>query len=204
MSGGITLAVSMEMIKELRAKTNAGMMDCKRALEATNGDMEKAIDYLRQKGLATAMKRAGKEAKEGLVQAYVHGGGRIGVLVEINCETDFAARSDAFQEFAKNIAMQIAATNPLGVEKEDIPQEIVERERAIYEAQARETGKPENVIQKIVEGKMRKFFEEAALMEQPFIRDPDKTIRDYLNELVAQIGEKVVIRRFTRYQLGEE
>ncbi|WP_425443302.1 translation elongation factor Ts [Thermodesulforhabdus norvegica] len=194
----------MEMIKELRAKTNAGMMDCKRALEATNGDMEKAIDYLRQKGLATAMKRAGKEAKEGLVQAYVHGGGRIGVLVEINCETDFAARSDAFQEFAKNIAMQIAATNPLGVEKEDIPQEIVERERAIYEAQARETGKPENVIQKIVEGKMRKFFEEAALMEQPFIRDPDKTIRDYLNELVAQIGEKVVIRRFTRYQLGEE
>ncbi|SFM41160.1 translation elongation factor Ts (EF-Ts) [Thermodesulforhabdus norvegica] len=198
------MAVSMEMIKELRAKTNAGMMDCKRALEATNGDMEKAIDYLRQKGLATAMKRAGKEAKEGLVQAYVHGGGRIGVLVEINCETDFAARSDAFQEFAKNIAMQIAATNPLGVEKEDIPQEIVERERAIYEAQARETGKPENVIQKIVEGKMRKFFEEAALMEQPFIRDPDKTIRDYLNELVAQIGEKVVIRRFTRYQLGEE
>lgn len=194
----------MEMIKELRAKTNAGMMDCKRALEATNGDMEKAIDYLRQKGLAKSMKRAGKVAKEGVVQAYVHGGGRIGVLVEINCETDFAARSDAFQEFAKNIAMQIAATNPLGVEKEDIPAEIIERERAIYEAQARESGKPEGVIQKIVEGKLKKFYEEAALMEQPFIRDPDKTIRDYLNELVAQIGEKVVIRRFVRYQLGEE
>lgn len=198
------MTVSTELIKELRVKTNAGMMDCKRALEATNGDMEKAIDLLRQKGLATTMKRAGKIAKEGVVQAYIHGGGRIGVLVEINCETDFAARSEAFQDFAKNIAMQIAATSPLGVEKEDIPQEVVERERSVYEAQARESGKPENVVQKIVEGKVRKFYEEATLMEQPFIRDPDKTVRDYLNELVAQIGEKVVIRRFTRYQLGEE
>jgi len=198
------LAVSLELVKELRAKTNAGMMDCKRALEETNGDIEKAIDILRQKGLATALKRAGKEAKEGVVQAYIHGGGRIGVLVEINCETDFAARSDAFQEFAKNIAMQIAATNPLGIEKEDIPQEIVEREKAIYEAQARESGKPEHIIDKIVEGKLKKFYSEAALMEQAFIRDTDKTVRDYLNELVAQIGEKVIIRRFTRYQLGEE
>ncbi|MBW1974213.1 MAG: translation elongation factor Ts [Deltaproteobacteria bacterium] len=200
----MTLAVSLELVKELRAKTNAGMMDCKRALEETNGDIEKAIDILRQKGLATALKRAGKEAKEGVVQAYIHGGGRIGVLVEINCETDFAARSDAFQEFAKNIAMQIAATNPLGIEKEDIPQEIVEREKAIYEAQARESGKPEHIIDKIVEGKLKKFYSEAALMEQAFIRDTDKTVRDYLNELVAQIGEKVIIRRFTRYQLGEE
>lgn len=198
------MAVSLELVKELRAKTNAGMMDCKRALEETNGDIEKAIDILRQKGLATALKRAGKEAKEGVVQAYIHGGGRIGVLVEINCETDFAARSDAFQEFAKNIAMQIAATNPLGIEKEDIPQEIVEREKAIYEAQARESGKPEHIIDKIVEGKLKKFYSEAALMEQAFIRDTDKTVRDYLNELVAQIGEKVIIRRFTRYQLGEE
>jgi elongation factor Ts len=180
------------------------MMDCKKALEETGGDMEKAIDLLRKKGLATSMKRAGKVAKEGLVQAYVHGGGRIGVLVEINCETDFAARSDAFQEFAKNIAMQIAATNPLGITPEDIPQEVIERERAIYESQAKESGKPPQVIEKIVEGKMRKFFEESALLEQDFIRDPDKKVKDYLNELVAQIGEKVVIRRFVRFQLGED
>ncbi len=198
------MGVSLELVKELRAKTNAGMMDCKRALEETNGDMEKAIDILRQKGLATAMKRAGKEAKEGIVQSYIHAGGRIGVLVEINCETDFAAKSETFREFAKNIAMQIAATSPLGIEKEDIPQEVIERERAIYEAQARESGKPDHIIEKIVEGKLKKFYQEAALMEQPFIRDTDKTIRDYLNELVAQIGEKVVIRRFTRYQLGED
>ncbi len=198
------MGVSLELVKELRAKTNAGMMDCKRALEETNGDMEKAIDILRQKGLATAMKRAGRVAKEGIVQSYIHAGGRIGVLVEINCETDFAAKSETFQEFAKNIAMQIAATSPLGVEKEDIPQEIIDRERAIYEAQAKESGKPDHIIEKIVEGKLKKFYQEAALMEQPFIRDTDKTIRDYLNELVAQIGEKVVIRRFTRYQLGED
>ncbi len=198
------MGVSLELVKELRAKTNAGMMDCKRALEETNGDMEKAIDILRQKGLATAMKRAGKAAKEGLVCSYIHAGGRIGVLVEVNCETDFAAKSEPFQEFAKNIAMQIAATSPLGVEKEDIPEEVIERERAIYEAQAKESGKPDHIIQKIVEGKLKKFYQEAALMEQPFIRDTDKTIRDYLNELVAQIGEKIVIRRFVRYQLGED
>lgn len=196
--------ITSEQVKELRAKTNAGMMDCKRALEETGGDMEKAIDLLRKKGLATSMKRAGKVAKEGTVQAYIHGGGRIGVLVEINCETDFAAKSDAFQEFAKNIAMQIAATSPLGITPEDIPQEIVERERAIYESQAKESGKPAQVLGKIIEGKMRKFFEESALLEQDFIRDPDKKVKDYLNELIAQIGEKVVIRRFVRFQLGED
>lgn len=196
--------ITTEMVKELRAKTNAGMMDCKKALEETGGDMEKAIDFLRKKGLATSMKRAGKVAKEGVVQAYVHGGGKIGVLVEINCETDFAARSDAFQEFAKNIAMQIAATSPLGITPEDIPKDVIERERAIYESQAKESGKPPQVIEKIIEGKMRKFFEESALLEQDFIRDPDKKVKDYLNELIAQIGEKVVIRRFVRFQLGED
>jgi elongation factor Ts len=180
------------------------MMDCKKALQETNGDMEKAVDLLRKKGLATAMKRAGKAAGEGLIHAYIHAGGRIGVLVEVNCETDFAARSEAFQEFVKDVAMQIAATSPLGIEREDVPQEIVERERAIYVEQARESGKPENIIEKMVEGRLRKFYEENVLLEQSFVKDPDKTIQDYLNELIAKTGERVVIRRFTRYALGAE
>ncbi|QCQ23438.1 translation elongation factor Ts [Desulfoglaeba alkanexedens ALDC] len=192
------------MVRDLREKTNAGMMDCKKALQETNGDMEKAVDLLRKKGLATAMKRAGKAAGEGLIHAYIHAGGRIGVLVEVNCETDFAARSEAFQEFVKDVAMQIAATSPLGIEREDVPQEIVERERAIYVEQARESGKPENIIEKMVEGRLRKFYEENVLLEQSFVKDPDKTIQDYLNELVAKTGERVVIRRFTRYALGAE
>jgi elongation factor Ts len=192
------------MVRDLREKTNAGMMDCKKALQETNGDMEKAVDLLRKKGLATAMKRAGKAAGEGLIHAYIHAGGRIGVLVEVNCETDFAARSEAFQEFVKDVAMQIAATSPLGIEREDIPQEIVERERAIYVEQARESGKPENIIEKMVEGRLRKFYEENVLLEQSFVKDPDKTIQDYLNELIAKTGERVVIRRFTRYALGAE
>lgn len=192
------------MVRDLREKTNAGMMDCKKALQETGGDMEKAVDLLRKKGLATAMKRAGKAAGEGLIHAYIHAGGRIGVLVEVNCETDFAARSEAFQEFVKDVAMQIAATSPLGIEREDVPQEIVERERAIYVEQARESGKPENIIEKMVEGRLRKFYEENVLLEQSFVKDPDKTIQDYLNELVAKTGERVVIRRFTRYALGAE
>jgi elongation factor Ts len=191
------------MVKDLRDKTNAGMMDCKKALKETNGDMEKALDFLRQKGLAKAMKRSGKEASEGVIHAYIHGGGRIGVLVEVNCETDFAAKSEDFLEFAKNIAMQIAASNPAGVQREDIPEEIVQRERAIYMAQARETGKPENILEKMVDGKMRKFYEESVLLEQAYVKDPDRSIQDYLNELVAKIGEKIIIRRFARYQLGE-
>ncbi len=192
------------MVRDLREKTNAGMMDCKKALQETGGDMEKAVDLLRKKGLATAMKRAGKAASEGLIHAYIHAGGRIGVLVEVNCETDFAARSEAFQEFVKDVAMQIAATSPLGVEREDVPQEIVERERAIYVEQARESGKPENIVEKMVEGRLRKFYEENVLLEQSFVKDPDKTIQDYLNELIAKTGERVVIRRFTRYALGAE
>jgi elongation factor Ts len=154
-----TLEISATMVKDLRDKTNAGMMDCKKALQETRGDMEKAVDFLRQKGLAKAMKRSGKEASEGMIHSYIHGGGRIGVLVEVNCETDFAAKSADFVDFTKNIALHIAASNPLGVEKKDISEEIIQRERAIYLAQARETGKPENILEKMVEGKIRKFYE---------------------------------------------
>jgi elongation factor Ts len=191
------------MVKDLRDKTNAGMMDCKKALQENAGDMEKAVDYLRQKGLAKALKRSGREASEGVIHAYIHGGGRMGVLVEVNCETDFAAKSEDFLEFAKNIAMHIAASNPAGIQQEDIPEETVQRERAIFMAQARETGKPENILEKMVDGKMRKFFEESVLLQQAYVKDPDKTVQDYLNELVASIGEKIIIRRFARYQLGE-
>jgi len=196
--------ITAALVRELREKTNAGMMDCKKALQDTGGDMEKAIDFLRQKGLAKAMKRAGREASEGVVHAYIHGGGRIGVLVEVNCETDFAGKSQDFQEFVKNIAMQIAATNPLGIQREDIPQDILDRERAIYMAQAQESGKPANILEKMVEGKMRKFYEESLLLDQSYVKEPEKTIQDYLNELVAKIGEKVVIRRFARFQLGSD
>lgn len=195
--------ITAAMVKDLRDKTNAGMMDCKKALQETGGDLEKAVDLLRQKGLAKAMKRSGREASEGMVHAYIHGGGRMGVLVEINCETDFAAKSDDFVEFTKNIAMHIAASNPLGVEKGDIPDEVIERERAIYLAQAKETGKPEKILGQMVEGKLRKFYQESVLLEQAYVKDPDKSIQDYLNELVAKIGEKIIIRRFARYQLGE-
>lgn len=199
-----TLEITAAMVKDLREKTNVGMMDCKKALQETGGDLEKAVDLLRQKGLAKAMKRAGKEASEGMVHAYIHAGGRIGVLIEVNCETDFAAKSEDFVEFVKNVAMQIAATNPLGIVPEDISQDVVERERAIYQAQAQESGKPQNILEKMVEGKMRKFFEESTLLQQSYVKDPDKTIQDYLNELTASIGEKIIIRRFARFQLGSE
>lgn len=195
--------ITSAMVKELRDRTNVGMMDCKKALQETSGDMEKAVDILRQRGLAKAMKRAGREAADGVVHAYIHSGGKIGVLVEVNCETDFAAKSDDFTEFVKNVALQIAAANPLGVNPEDIPQDMIERERAIYMAQAQESGKPQNILEKMVDGKMRKFYEENALMQQKYIRDPDKTIQDYLNELIASVGEKIQVRRFCRYQLGE-
>jgi elongation factor Ts len=192
------------MVRELREKTQAGMMDCKQALKDTQGDMNKAIDLLRQKGLATAVKRAGKQASEGLVHAYIHAGGRLGVLLEVNCETDFAAKSQDFQDFVKNVAMQIAAANPLGIVQQDIPQEVIDRERAIYAAQAKESGKPDNIIEKMVDGKMRKFFQESVLLEQSYIKDPDKTVQDYFNELLAKTGEKIIIRRFSRFQLGAE
>jgi elongation factor Ts len=198
------LEITATMVRELREKTNAGMMDCKQALQETGGDMNKAVDLLRQKGLATALKRAGKMASEGLVHAYIHAGGRMGVLVEVNCETDFAAKSQDFQEFVKNIAMHIAATNPLGISKEHLAQDVIERERSIYLAQAQESGKPANILEKMVDGKMRKYFQEVVLLEQAYVKDPDKTIQDYLNELIAKTGEKIIVRRFVRFQLGAE
>jgi elongation factor Ts len=191
------------MVKQLREKSGAGMMDCKKALTETGGDMEKAVDFLRKKGLATAAKRAGRATTEGVVMPYVHTGGKLGVMVEVNCETDFVAKSDDFQDFAKNVAMHIAAINPLGIGPEDIPAELIDREKAIYIAQARETGKPDNVVEKIIEGKMAKFIKESCLMNQPYVKNPDITIADLLNELIAKIGENISIKRFVRYQIGE-
>jgi elongation factor Ts len=191
------------MVKQLREKTGAGMMDCKQALVECDADIDKAIDYLRTKGLATARKRAGRAMTEGTIQSYIHMGGKLGVLVEVNCETDFVAKNEDFVDFAKNIAMHIAATNPLGIRAEDVPEEIVNREKDIYQAQALETGKPENVIAKIVDGKMNKFFKDNCLLNQAYVRNPDLTVEDLLNELIAKIGENITIRRFARFQTGE-
>jgi elongation factor Ts len=196
-------AITAAMVKQLREKTGSGMMDCKKALAENDGDMDKAIDFLRKKGLATAAKRAGRATTEGVVQPYVHTGGKLGVMVEINCETDFVAKSDDFQEFAKNVAMHIAATNPIGITPEDVPAETLAREKAIYVDQAKQTGKPDNVIEKIVEGKMNKFLKENCLMQQAYVRDPDITIADLLNELIAKIGENISVKRFVRFQIGE-
>jgi elongation factor Ts len=195
--------ISATMVKQLREKSGAGMMDCKQALVECDADIDKAVDFLRKKGLATAQKRAGRAMTEGTVQSYIHMGGKLGVLVEVNCETDFVAKNEDFIVFAKNIAMHIAATNPLGLRAEDVPEETVQREREIYQAQALETGKPENVIAKIVDGKMNKFFKENCLLNQPYVRQPDLTVADVLNELIAKIGENITIRRFVRFQAGE-
>ena len=195
--------ISATMVKQLRDKTGSGMMDCKEALKECEGDLEKAVDILRKKGLATAAKRAGRSLSEGQIGAYIHTGGRIGVLVEINCETDFVAKNNDFQEFVKNISMHIAATNPVGVSPENVPEEVVNREKEIYRAQALDTGKPEKTLDKIVEGKMSKFYKDNCLLNQLYVRDPSVTIQDLLNELIAKIGENISIRRFTRYQIGE-
>jgi elongation factor Ts len=192
------------MVKKLREKTNAGIMDCKAALQESQGDMEKAVDYLRQKGLAVAQKRAGRTASEGLIHSYIHAGGKIGVMVEVNCETDFTARSEAFFDFAKNLAMHIAATNPLSIDREGLSSEVVTREQEIYRAQALDSGKPEKIIDKIVEGKLKKFYQEVCLLEQPYVRDTDITVEDLLNELRAKTGENLIVSRFVRYQLGED
>lgn len=195
--------ISATMVKQLREKSGAGMMDCKQALVECDADIDKAVDFLRKKGLATAQKRAGRAMTEGTIQSYIHLGGKLGVLVEVNCETDFVAKNEDFVQFAKNIAMHIAATNPLGVRPEDVSEETVQRERDIYQAQAGETGKPENVITKIVDGKMNKFFKENCLLNQAYVRDPDLTVEDVLNELIAKIGENITIKRFVRFQTGE-
>jgi len=198
------MQITASMIKALREKTGAGMMDCKKALEYANGDEEKAIQWLREKGLAKSQKRAGKVAKEGLIGHYIHSNGKIGVLVEVNCETDFVAKNEKFREFVKNIAMQIAATNPLSVSPEDLPKEIVEKEKEIYRKQLEGQNKPDHIKEKIIEGKMKKFYEEVCLLNQPYIRDEKITIQDLLNELVAALGEKIVIKRFVRMEVGEE
>jgi elongation factor Ts len=190
------------MVKELRDKTNAGMMDCKKALVETDGDMEKAVDFLRQKGLAVAMKRADRATSEGIIGSYIHAGGKLGVMVEIGCETDFVAKSDMFQEFAKDVAMHIAASSPIATTREEVPAELVARETEIFKNQALESGKPENIIDKIVAGKIDKYYSDVTLMEQKFVKNPDLTIQDLLNEIVAKIGENISIKRFARFQVG--
>ena len=197
-----TVKVTSQMVKELRGKTNAGMMDCKRALEDTEGDMEKSVDLLRQKGLAVAAKRADRATSEGTVETYIHAGGKLGVMVEVGCETDFVAKTDDFLAFAKDVAMHIAAAGPLSVTRDEVPQDLVERERDIYVNQAKESGKPENIIDKIVTGKIDKYIAENCLMEQKFIKNPDLTVQDMLNELIAKMGENISVKRFARYQLG--
>lgn len=197
------VSIGAETVKKLREKTGAGIMDCKEALSVCEGDMDKAVDHLRKKGLATAAKRAGRVMAEGTIQPYIHMGGKLGVLVEINCETDFVAKNDDFKDFAKNVAMHIAATNPVGIRREDVTQELIQREMEIYRAQAREMGKPEKMVEKIAEGKLEKFFKDSCLMNQAYVRDPNITISDLLNNLIAKIGENISIKRFVRFQIGE-
>lgn len=197
------MEVNASSVKELREKTGAGIMDCKKALAESGGDVEKAVDYLRRKGLAAAAKKMGRIAAEGLVGAYIHAGGKIGVLVELNCETDFVARTAEFQALLKDIAMQIAAANPRYIRPEDVPPDELEREREIYRRQAADSGKPEKVIDKIVEGKMERFYSEVCLLEQAFIKDPDRKVGDLIKNAVAKLQENIQVRRFARYHLGE-
>lgn len=197
------MAGSSHLVKELREKTGAGILDCQKALTENGDDIEKAIDYLRQKGLAAAAKKAGRETNQGLIHSYIHMGGKIGVLIEVNCETDFVARNEEFKAFVNDLALQIAAAKPSYVKREDIPAEMIEREKSIFEGQAKELGKPPAAWPKIVEGKLEKFYQESCLMEQSFIKDPTATIKDLLSQKISKIGENMNIRRFTRFQLGE-
>jgi elongation factor Ts len=198
------IAISADLVKRLRDETGAGMMDCKRALVETGGDFEKAREVLRTKGLASSQKRQGRTAREGIIESYVHLEGRIGVLVEVNCETDFVARTEEFKRLAREAAMQVAALRPRWIARDEVPPEVIEGERKIYEEQARATGKPENVLSKIVDGKIEAFFKETALLDQTYIRDDKRTVGDLVDEVSAKVGEKVAIRRFARFQVGEE
>ena len=195
--------ISAKMVMQLREKTSAGIMDCKGALTECSGDMEKAIDFLRKKGLATAAKRADRAMTEGIVESYIHMDSKLGVLVEVNCETDFVAKNDDFKVFAKNIAMHVAATNPVGIRPEDVSEEIINKEKEIYFGQVLEMGKPEKIADKIVEGKLKKYFKENCLMDQEYVRNPEMTIADLLNEMIAKIGENISIKRFVRFKIGE-
>ncbi|MDR2550065.1 MAG: translation elongation factor Ts [Desulfobulbus sp.] len=196
------MTITSQMVKELRDKTNAGMMDCKKALTETAGDMEKAVDLLRQKGLAVAAKRAGRETKEGVIESYIHAGGKLGVMVEVGCETDFVAKTDDFKAFAKNVAMHIAAVNPVAVTREEVPADILQREKDIYVNQALESGKPQQIVDKMVSGKIEKYLAEVCLMEQKYVKNPDLSVQDLLNELVAKMGENISIKKFARFQIG--
>jgi elongation factor Ts len=197
------MTVTAAMVKELREATSAGILDCRKALEATGGDFDKAVDYLREKGLAQAAKRMDREAEEGLIHSYIHGGGRVGVLVEVNCETDFVARTDEFQGFVNDVALQIAAMTPLYISREDVPEEVAEHEQELYRAQALDEGKPEHIVDRIIEGRMEKYYQQVCLLEQEFIRNDEQTIEELLKEQINTTGENIIIRRFARYELGE-
>ena len=197
------MEISIESVKDLRQRTGAGVIDCKTALQEAKGDVDAAIEYLRRKGLASAAKKAGRIATDGLVSSYIHAGGKMGVLVEINCETDFVAKTEDFQTFVKNIAMHIAATNPQYIRREEIPAEVLEREKRIYRSQALDSGKPEKVIDKIVQGKMERFYSEVCLLEQTYVKDSDLTVKEVLDTIISKVGENINIRRFARFQLGE-
>ena len=198
------MSVSAKEIKELREVTGVGFLDCKNALEEANGDIDKAVDFLREKGLAKAAKRAGREASEGVLELYNHGNGRVGVMLEVNCETDFVARSEEFRDFAHEIALQIAASNPLWIQEDEIPADILDREKEIARTLALEEGKPEKIVDRIVEGRINKYIEEVVLLKQPYIRNEDLTIEQYLHETIAAIGENIVIRRFVRWEVGQK
>ncbi len=197
------MEITAQAVKELRDKTGAGMMDCKNALKESDGDIEQAVEILRKRGIAKAEKKAAREVKDGLVHSYIHPGGKLGVLVEVNCETDFVANTDDFKDFVHNLSMHIAASNPVSITREEMPAELVEREMRIYTEQAKESGKPEHILEKIATGKLDKFYSENVLLEQAYIRDPEKTVKDYLTEVIAKLGENVSIRRFVRFQIGE-
>jgi len=197
------MEISAELVKKLREKTGVGLMDCKDALKHSNGDMEKAIEYLREKGLAKLQKRSGRSASEGVITSYIHAGSKVGVMVEVNSETDFVAKTDEFQDFARDIAMQITAAIPQYINREDIPEEVKEKEKALYRRQALDSGKPEKIVDKIAEGKMEKFYQEVCLLDQSFIKNPDITVKALLESLVIKLGENIVVRRFVRFQLGE-
>ncbi|MCB0262257.1 MAG: translation elongation factor Ts [Calditrichaeota bacterium] len=196
--------ITAAQVKELRELTGAGMMDCKNALAETGGDMEKAVDFLRKKGIAKAEKKAGRDAKDGLVEAYIHPGGKLGVLIEVSCETDFVAKTDDFKELVKNVAMQVAATNPIAITRDQVDQKLIDHEMDIFKAQAKESGKPDHILEKIATGRLEKFYTENVLEEQAFIKDGDKTVKDYVTEVIAKLGENISIRKIARFRIGDE
>ncbi len=196
------MSITAKMVKDLRDKTSAGMMDCKKALNETDGDMEKAVDLLRQKGLAVAAKRAGRETSEGTIETYIHAGGKIAAMVELSCESDFVAKTDGFKEFARELALHIAAVNPVAISREEVPEDIVAREKEIYVQQALDSGKPENIVEKIVGGKMEKFLKEICLLDQPYVKNPDFTIQEMITDLIGKMGESISVKRFSRFQVG--